>query len=67
MLNSTFFKSGAGLLMRAIVEEGDDALTARMQQLALSEAAFPRHLLISFFTRKLNGKTLITKCYSFIF
>ena len=43
--------SGAGLLMRAIVEEGDDALTAQMQQLALSEAAFPRHLLIAFFTR----------------
>ena len=42
---------GAGLLMRAVVEEGDESLAARMQHLALSEAVLPRHLLTAFFTK----------------
>lgn len=36
---------GAGLVMRAIIEEGDAETSGRMQSLALAEAALPRHLL----------------------
>ena len=46
---------GAGLLMRAVVEEGDDQLAAKMQRLALSEAALPRHLLTAFYTKRVAG------------
>ena len=46
---------GAGLLMKAVVEEGDESLAARMQHLALSEAALPRHLLTAFYTKKSAG------------
>ncbi|KZS16300.1 DnaJ subfamily C member 13 [Daphnia magna] len=46
---------GAGLLMKAVVEEGDESLAARMQHLALSEAALPRHLLTAFYTKKPAG------------
>ncbi|CAN7988684.1 unnamed protein product [Ixodes hexagonus] len=35
---------GAGMVMRAIIEEGDAATSRRMQELALAEAALPRHL-----------------------
>ncbi|XP_037280971.2 receptor mediated endocytosis 8 [Rhipicephalus microplus] len=35
---------GAGLVMRAIIEEGDAETSRRMQSLALAEAALPRHL-----------------------
>ena len=38
--------------MKAVVEEGDESLAARMQHLALSEAALPRHLLTAFYTKK---------------
>ncbi|XP_022662013.1 dnaJ homolog subfamily C member 13-like [Varroa jacobsoni] len=36
---------GAGLVMKAIIEEGESELAAKMQDLALAEAALPRHLL----------------------
>lgn len=36
---------GAGLVMRALVEEGGENVGSRMQTLALAEAALPRHLL----------------------
>ncbi|CAH0401433.1 unnamed protein product [Chilo suppressalis] len=36
---------GAGLVMRALIEEGGGSVGARMQALALAEAALPRHLL----------------------
>ncbi|OQR69176.1 dnaJsubfamily C member 13-like [Tropilaelaps mercedesae] len=36
---------GAGLVMKAIIEEGEPDLAAKMQDLALAEAALPRHLL----------------------
>ena len=58
-LNVVVNMLGAGLLMRAVVEEGDESLAARMQQLALSEAALPRHLLTAFYTRKTAGKIVI--------
>lgn len=37
--------------MRAIVEEGEPNVAKRMQELALSEGALLRHLLISLYTR----------------
>lgn len=45
--------------MKAVVEEGDETLAARMQHLALSEAALPRHLLTAFYTKKPAGLKLI--------
>ena len=42
--------------MKAVVEEGDESLAARMQHLALSEAALPRHLLTAFYTKKSAGE-----------
>lgn len=44
--------------MRAVVEEGDETLACRMQRLALSEAALPRHLLTALYTKKSSGKFL---------
>ncbi|KAL4623419.1 hypothetical protein GN956_G19211 [Arapaima gigas] len=41
---------GAGLLMKAVVEEGDKEIAMKMQELALSEGALPRHLHTSMFT-----------------
>ena len=40
---------GAGLIMKAIIEEGDIEITKRMQELALAEGALPKHLQISMF------------------
>ena len=34
---------GAGLVMKAIIEEGELAIGERMQQLALAEGALPQH------------------------
>jgi DnaJ family protein C protein 13 len=41
---------GAGLVMKAIIEEGDVEITRRMQKLALSEGALPKHLHIAMFS-----------------
>lgn len=40
---------GAGLVARALVEEGGGGVGARVQALALAEAALPRHLLHALF------------------
>ncbi|GBP27281.1 DnaJ homolog subfamily C member 13 [Eumeta japonica] len=40
---------GAGLVMRALVEEGTSGVGTRMQALALAEAALPRHLLTALY------------------
>lgn len=40
---------GAGLVMRALVEEGSAGVGGRMQALALAEAALPRHLLAALY------------------
>jgi len=53
--------------MRAVVEEGDEALAARMQHLALSEAALPRHLLTAFYTKKPAGTTTSLVVFSSVF
>ncbi|KRX78176.1 DnaJ -like protein subfamily C member 13 [Trichinella sp. T6] len=45
----TIVKS-AGLVMRAIIEEAEAQLSAEMQEFALSEGAYLRHLYFSLFT-----------------
>ncbi|CAB3364063.1 Hypothetical predicted protein [Cloeon dipterum] len=40
---------GAGLCMKALVEEGSAEVGAKMQQLALTEGALPRHLHSAFY------------------
>jgi len=52
---------GAGLVMRAIIEEGDSEISGRMQDLALAEAALPSHLLTALFTRNDNRRMLVHK------
>ena len=47
--------------MRAVVEEGDESLASRMQRLALSEAALPRHLLTALYTKKSSGKLAVSR------
>ncbi|XP_014205201.1 dnaJ homolog subfamily C member 13 isoform X1 [Copidosoma floridanum] len=49
---------GAGLIMRAIIEEGAQEVSAKMQELALAEGALPRHLLNSLFTAGTDGRFL---------
>ncbi|XP_058807941.1 dnaJ homolog subfamily C member 13 isoform X2 [Phymastichus coffea] len=49
---------GAGLIMRAIIEEGAQEVSAKMQELALAEGALPRHLLNSLFTAGTDGRLL---------
>lgn len=41
---------GAGLVMRALIEEGDANVATQMQTLALDEAALCRHLLVALYT-----------------
>lgn len=41
---------GAGLVLRAIIEEGETAVATQMQTLALDEAALCRHLLVALYT-----------------
>lgn len=49
---------GAGLVMRALIEEGDAEVAARMQNLALAEGALPRHLLSALYTAGSDGRLL---------
>lgn len=41
---------GAGLVLRAIIEEGEASVAGQMQMLALDEAALCRHLLVALYT-----------------
>merc|ERR1712142_1453071 len=41
---------GAGLIMKAIIEEGEPEIAAKMQGLALAEGALPTHFLTAMFT-----------------
>lgn len=50
---------GAGLIMKALIEEGDTNVAKQMQVLALDEAALCRHLLISLYTPS-NDSTMAT-------
>ncbi|XP_018613426.2 dnaJ homolog subfamily C member 13-like isoform X1 [Scleropages formosus] len=49
---------GAGLVMKAIIEEGDKEIATKMQELALSEGALPRHLHTSMFTISTDQRML---------
>ncbi|XP_055532841.1 dnaJ homolog subfamily C member 13 isoform X1 [Wyeomyia smithii] len=41
---------GSGLVMRALIEEGDTTISNQMQSLALDEAALCHHLLVALYT-----------------
>lgn len=49
---------GAGLVMRAVIEEGDADIASKMQELALCEGALPRHLNIALFTKSTEQRLL---------
>lgn len=52
---------GAGLVMKAIIEEADRGLAMRMQEWALSEGAFPRHLHSALFAQSLDSRVLTNR------
>ncbi|XP_053466998.1 dnaJ homolog subfamily C member 13 isoform X2 [Ictalurus furcatus] len=52
---------GAGLVMKAIIEEGDKEIATKMQDLALSEGALPRHLHTSMFTVSTDQRMLTNR------
>lgn len=52
---------GAGLVMKAIIEEGEASIAAKMQELALAEGALPRHLLTAMFTQSSDGRMLTNR------
>lgn len=52
---------GAGLVMKAIIEEGEEEIGARMQQLALAEGALPQHLLTALYTQSADGRFLTNR------
>ncbi|XP_066249736.1 dnaJ homolog subfamily C member 13 [Euwallacea similis] len=49
---------GVGLVMRALIEEGDSEVAVKMQNLSLAEGALPRHLLSALFTQGTDGRLL---------
>jgi DnaJ family protein C protein 13 len=49
---------GAGMIMKAIIEEGTAEIANKMQSLALAEGALPRHLHISMFSQSLDTRVL---------
>lgn len=51
---------GAGLVMKAVIEEGAPEVAARMQALALAEGALPRHLHAAMFTAQSADSRLLT-------
>ncbi|XP_071822188.1 dnaJ homolog subfamily C member 13-like isoform X2 [Apostichopus japonicus] len=52
---------GAGLVMKAIIEEGDEEIAAKMQHLSLAEGALPRHLLSALFTSSTDSRMLTNR------
>lgn len=44
--------------MKAVIEEGEGDIPARMQLLALTEGALPRHLYTALFTQTSDGRLL---------
>ncbi|KAK7077105.1 DnaJ subfamily C member 13 [Halocaridina rubra] len=49
---------GAGLVMKAVIEEGEGDIPERMQLLALTEGALPRHLFTALYTQTSDGRLL---------
>ncbi|XP_070570129.1 dnaJ homolog subfamily C member 13-like isoform X2 [Ptychodera flava] len=52
---------GAGMVMKAIIEEGDNEIAAKMQDLALAEGALPRHLHCAMFTMSADNRMLANR------
>ena len=52
---------GAGLVMKAIIEEGDAEIAAKMQDLALAEGALPKHLHTAMFTQSADNRMLTNR------
>ncbi|XP_064598102.1 dnaJ homolog subfamily C member 13-like isoform X2 [Liolophura sinensis] len=52
---------GAGMVMKAIIEEGDAEIAAKMQDLALGEGALPKHLLTAMFTQSTDNRMLTNR------
>lgn len=44
--------------MKAVIEEGENDIPSRMQQLALTEGALPHHLYTALFTQTADGRLL---------
>ncbi|KAG0721186.1 DnaJ subfamily C member 13 [Chionoecetes opilio] len=49
---------GAGLILKAVIEEGENDIPMHMQQLALTEGALPHHLYTALFTQTADGRLL---------
>ena len=49
---------GAGLVMKAIIEEGTEEISSKMQELALAEGALLRHLHIALYSLSSDGRFL---------
>jgi len=56
---------GAGLVMKAIIEEGDAEISAKMQELALAEGALPRHLHTAMFTQSTDARMLTVRYHHY--
>lgn len=52
---------GAGLVMKALIEEGEDDVANRMQEMALAEGALPKHLHIALFTQSQDARILTNR------
>ncbi|ESP01913.1 hypothetical protein LOTGIDRAFT_180237 [Lottia gigantea] len=52
---------GAGMVMKAIIEEGDAEIAAKMQDLALAEGALPKHLHTAMFTQSNDSRMLTNR------
>ncbi len=52
---------GAGLLMKAIIEEGSEEIGKKMQLLALSEGALSIHLRTALFTQSRDNQLLVSR------
>lgn len=52
---------GAGLVLRALIEEGTVAVATQMQLLALEEAALCRHMLVALFTPSTDATMVMHK------
>lgn len=49
---------GAGLVIKAIIQEGEPNVSKRMQELSLAEGALMKHLHIGLFSQCRDGRTL---------
>lgn len=55
---------GAGLVMKAIIEEGEPEISSKMQDMALSEGALARHLHIGLYSPASDGRFLAVQYLS---